>query len=99
MGRKTKFQPAWLDRIDTNGDKVLDYISKKDEHHASCKICDKTIFIGNAGFYALKQHAERNCHKFKANDFFRRSNQRLIQFQQLDEAVRKHWFYPRWFER
>ena len=87
MTRKTKFQQNWLEKTDPNGDKLCDYIRPStDEHRAICRICDKPIYTGHAGFSALRQHAEGEAHKSKANDFFRRSAQGTIQFRRIEEV-------------
>ena len=88
MGRKTKFQSSWLEKSDVNGDQLSKYIvpKKGDDFHCKCRFCDCEINTGNAGVYAIYQHASGKLHKEKALLFHGRTTQTTIQFQRVGEV-------------
>lgn len=59
---KCHFQDEWLDRKDSNGCKVSDWIKKANKDEALCCVCSRTFSISK-GFYAINQHAVGKVHQ------------------------------------
>ncbi len=77
--RKTKFNPAWLDQKDCNGDVVKVWCkSGTDEYHFKCIYCSplKDLSCANRGWDQVNSHADGPLHKKKRTE---RKKQGIIQ--------------------
>ena len=62
QSKKTvKFNNGWLKEVDQNGNKIGDWLIKKDEHSACCRIDGATLTL--LGIDKIKQHAITAKHK------------------------------------
>ena len=59
MGRKTKFNPKWLEFKDSNNDRVGLYItSTEDKYRPKCTWRSCEVDISSRGFLSIKDHAK-----------------------------------------
>lgn len=61
LKKAVKFSNNWLKEVDQNGNKIGDWLIKKDEHSARCRIDDATLT--KLGIDKIKQHAVTAKHK------------------------------------
>ena len=70
MGRKTRFQDAWMARIDSNGDRASLYIvPTEDPFRARCTWCKSDMDTSSRGFLSIDAHAQKKKHR-QVSEFF-----------------------------
>ena len=62
-GVRTKFNNAWLSAVDSNGQRLSSWCSKRvNDYHAYCRFCDSEFFCDNSGKAQILQHARKAKH-------------------------------------
>ena len=78
MGKK-EFYSEWLSQKDSNNQLYSFWCTKKDEYTVSCRLCSTELKIEYMGFFALKQHSEKEKHRKLAGIASKPEGQTVLQ--------------------
>ena len=64
---KNHWNDKWVDKTDSNGDKVGSYLEKISEFSVKCKMCVREFGTASMGYSAISRHFQGDEHKRIAN--------------------------------